>query len=227
MRRLRSLLLVVGLLIVGVALGISIAKDPNPSVYAGPSASSVTEVEAVAAVREVGSPVAKSVGPPDEATTAPPTESPELAAVRFLELTEEVVRLSPEDGAEMQRSIASSAAADRLATDVFGLLSQLEADVPEGVEIHLAPLAIRSAETASGWDVSIWYVEVVVYGDQLAVEQWRTTTYSLVDEAGEWRMDALESVDGPVPTRPASVVGWSAPSLLAAVAGFDDEVLEP
>lgn len=225
MRRLRSLVLVVGLPIVGVTLGISMAKDPSPSVYAGPSASSATE--AVVAVREVGSPVAKSVGSPDEATTAPEPESPELAAVRFLELTEEVIRLSPEEGAEVQRSIASEAAEDRLADDVFALLSQLKADVPEGVEVHLAPLGMRSAETASGWDVSIWYVEVVVYGDQLAVEQWRTATYSLVDEAGEWRMDALDSVDGPVPTRPASVVGWSAPSLVAAVAGFDDEVLEP
>ena len=100
-------------------------------------------------------------------------------------------------------------------------------DVPGGVEVQIAPLGVRSVETGAGWDVSIWYVEVVVYGDQLAVEQWRTATYSLVDENGEWRMDDLESSDGPVPTRPTSVVGWSATSLTSAIAGFDDEELLP
>ncbi len=225
MRRLRSWTLAFGLMIVGIALGISIAKDPAPAVSAGPSSTAVTE--GVVEDRSIEPSVTNAVGASDSSASAPTTEPPELAAVRFLELTEEVVRLLPEAGAEMQRSIASSAAADRLADDVFDLLTQLATDVPEGVVVHLAPLGVDSVETASGWDVSIWYVEVIIYGDQLAVEQWRTATYSLVDEDDEWRMDALESVDGPVPTRPASAVGWSAPSWVAAIAGFDDEVLEP
>jgi len=225
MRRLRSVSLAFGLVIVGMAAGISIAKDPSPAV-SGP-ALSIPSSEGSNVDPELEPPAHNSADAAQPSSASPEAKSPELAALRFLELTEEVIRLSPEEGAEMQRSIASEAAEDRLADDVFALLSQLEADVPEGVEIHLAPLGISSAETASGWDVSIWYVEVLVYGDQLAVEQWRTATYSLVHEAGEWHMDALESVDGPVPTRPASVVGWSATSLVAAVAGFDDEVLEP
>lgn len=225
MRRLRSLSLAVVLVIVGMAAGISIATDPNPAASGLPQSTPADEGSIVE--REVEPTAFRSSATSNSSTASSVSESPELAAVRFLELTEEAISLPPEDGAEVQRSIASEAAADRLADDVFDLLSQLEADVPEGVEIHLAPLGISSVETASGWDVSIWYVEVVVYGDQLAVEQWRTATYSLVEEGGEWRMSALASVDGPVPTRPASVVGWSAPSLVAAVVGFDDEVLEP
>ena len=225
MRRLRSLSLAFGLVIVGMAAGISITRDPSSAV-SRPELS-IPASEGSNVDPELEPPALESADAAQRSSASPSADSPELAALRFLELTEEVIRLSPEDGAAMQRSIASEAAENRLADDVFALLSQLEADVPEGVEIHLAPLGISSVETASGWDVSIWYVEVVVYGDQLAVEQWRTATYSLVDEAGEWRMNALESVDGPVPTRPASVVGWSAPSLVAAVAGFDDEVLEP
>lgn len=225
MRRLRTLSLAFGLVIAGMAAGISIAKDPNPAA-SGPSRSTPASGDSIVE-REVDPTALDSEAASNSSTASSVSDSPELAAVRFLELTEEVVRLSPNDGAEMQRSIASEAAADRLADDVFDLLSQLERDVPEGVEIHLAPLGISSIETASGWDVSIWYVEVVVYGDELAVEQWRTATYSLVEEGGEWRMHALDSADGPVPARPASVVGWSARSLVAAVAGFDDEVLEP
>lgn len=157
----------------------------------------------------------------------PAAESPEVAAVRFLEMTEEVVRLSPTDGALAQRSIASEASADRLSNEVFETLTVLTNDVPDGVAVQIAPIGVSSVETATGWDVSVWYVEVVVYGSELAVEQWRTATYSVVEEGGEWRMDALVSTDGPVPTRPGSAVAWSTPAFVAGMAGFDDEVLEP
>ncbi len=225
MRTLRSVALTIGVLIVGMALGISIVKDPSAQSQALVSR---TDSREITADDEVIDPLVPTPVAADDLPNRPGGQySPELAAVRFLELTEEVVQLSPEAGAEVQRSIASDAASERLATEVSDLLTQLQTDVPEGVAVHLAPLSLRSAETSTGFDVSIWYVEVIVYGDQLAVEQWRTATYSLVDENGEWRMDDLESSDGPVPTRPASVVGWSAASLASAVDGFDDEVLLP
>ncbi len=223
MRRLRSVALTAGVLIVGMALGISIVKDPA----AQPQALESQRQEVQNGAGETDPLTPTSTNDIGFAERRDEPNSPELAAVRFLELTEDVVQVSPEAGAEMQRSIASENASDRLATEVSDLLTQLQTDVPEGVAVHLAPLSLRSAETSTGWDVSIWYVEVIVYGDQLAVEQWRTATYSLVDENGEWRMDDLESSDGPVPTRPASVVGWSATSLTSAVDGFDDEVLLP
>ena len=157
----------------------------------------------------------------------PAVGSPEVAAVRFLEMTEEVVRLSPTDGALSQRAIASEASADRLSNEVFETLTRLANDVPDGVVVQIAPIGVSAVETPTGWDVSIWYVEVVVYGSELAVEQWRTATYSLVKQGGEWRMDALVSTDGPVPTRPASAMAWSSPAFIAGMAGFDDEVLEP
>lgn len=225
MRGLRSWALALGLLIVGMALGISIVKDPPEQTQAAVSPPQSRDVETHEELADPSAPTSATAT--NLLDRADERNSPESAAVRFLELTEDVVQLSPDAGAEMQRSIASDDASDRLATEVSDLLTQLQTDVPEGVAVHLAPLSLSSVETSTGWDVSIWYVEVIVYGDQLAVEQWRTATYSLVDENGEWRMDGLESADGPVPTRPASVVGWSAPSLTSAVAGFDDEVLLP
>jgi len=208
-----------------MALGISIVKEPAPLPQAlGPASPGPLVVSDDGVVDE---PPGGSANATTLREVADEQHLPELAAVRFLEMTEDVVQLSPGAGAEMQRSIASRDASERLATEVSDLLTQLQTDVPEGVVVHLAPLSLRSVETSTGWDVSIWYVEVIVYGDQLAVEQWRTATYSLVDEEGVWRMDDLESSDGPVPTRPASVIGWSATSLTSAVAGFEDEVLLP
>ncbi len=224
MRRLRSVALTLGVLVVGMALGISIVKDPavQPQALESQTESSETVLDDGVADSLTSTPAGADLAePPGE------LDSPEVAAVRFLELTEDVVQLAPDAGAELQRSIASEDASGRLSNEVFERLSQLQTDVPEGVAVHLAPLSLSSVETPTGWDVSIWYVEVIVYGDQLAVEQWRTAKYSLVDENGEWRMANLESSDGPVPTRPASVVGWSATSLTSAIAGFDDEVLLP
>lgn len=225
MRRLRSVALTLGVLIVGMALGISIVKEPSVQPQA---LEAQTQRQEGTTNDGVAGPLTSTpAAATDLAERSEELESPEAAAVRFLELTEDVVQLSPDAGAEMQRSIASANASDRLSAEVFELLTQLQTDVPEGVAVHLAPLSLSSVETSMGRDVSIWYVEVIAYGDQLAVEQWRTATYSLVDENGEWRMDDLESSDGPVPTRPASVVGWSATSLTSAITGFDDEVLLP
>ena len=224
-KRLRRVLpalgvVVAGLVAGGVLLGGGEASEGTPPLSV-PDAPSPT----VATSRSVGEPGGDESSAVTVAVEA--MERPEVAAVRFLELTEDVVRMTPEEGARAQRSIASSSSADRLSQEVFETLTGLTNDVPGGVEVQIAPLGVRLVETSAGWDVSIWYVEVVVYGNELAVEQWRTATYSLVDEGGEWRMDALVSTDGPVPTRPAAAVAWATPELIAGIAGFDDEVLQP
>ncbi len=110
----------------------------------------------------------------------------------------------------------------RLAAEVFEQLSTIAAEVPEGVAVEVAPIGVSSTQRGDGWDVSIWYVEVIVYGDQLAVEQWRTATYLLVWEDGGWRMDGLESAAGPVPTRPASVLSSPTQAVSAAVETMND-----
>lgn len=152
---------------------------------------------------------------------------PEVAAVRMLELTEDAVGLSPGEAAALQRSISTERSADRLAADVGDLITELRAEVPDGVLAHVAPIGVSSRETALGWEVSVWYVEVLVYGDVLAVEQWRTAIYSLQLEDGEWKMDALRSKDGPTPTRLAGAVPTPVDAFRDLTTGFDDGVLAP
>ena len=149
------------------------------------------------------------------------------AAVRFLELTEQVVSMEPAEAAELQRSISSQASADRLAAEVAETLTAIRREVPDGVSVSVAPLGVDAVERSDGWDVSIWYVEVVVYGHQLAVEQWRTSTYGLVWESGGWRMDSLTSEAGPTPVRPATVVASPVADVAEAVRRLDDGVLVP
>lgn len=145
------------------------------------------------------------------------------AAVRFLELTEVAVDLAPAEAAELQRSISTEESASRLAGEVESMLANVGASVPEGVAVHAAPLGAAAREVDGGWEVSIWYVEVVIYGSELAVEQWSTATYTLKWQSDEWRMAELTSIPGPTPVRPNAMVASSTAELIAATAGLSDD----
>ena len=173
-----------------------------------------------------------SSSPRDAPATAdqvdPPSGEPTergvvAAAVGFLELTEEAVALSPAEAADLQRSISTEASADRLAGEVEATLAEVATAAPNGLTVDVAPLLASAQEVSDGWEVSIWYVEVIVYGNELAVEQWTTATYTLVWESGEWRMSDLVSKVGPVPVRPAATIASPTMELVTSTAGMDDE----
>jgi len=149
------------------------------------------------------------------------------AAVRFLELTERVIAMTPKEGAAAQRAISTARSADRLAANVQTKLEAIQAQVPEGITVHVAPIAVRSTRRGDGWSVAIWYVQVAIYGREIAVEQWTTATYSMVWEAGGWWMDELVSTPGPHPTRPAAATATPVSQLFAALTGFTDEGTTP
>lgn len=145
------------------------------------------------------------------------------AAVSFLELTEEALSMTPDAAASLQRSISTSASADRLAGELRSKLDRIQAQVPDGVSTQVAPIALRSTARGEGWEVSVWYLQVVVYGREVAVEQWATASYRLVWESGGWRMDDLVSTPGPIPARPSTMTATPIAQLLASIGGFSDE----
>jgi hypothetical protein len=177
----------------------------------------------------VAAPVADPSPPARTAGTAGSWPRSELgarqAAVSFLELTEKAVSMNPTAASSLQRSISSARSADRLAGDVEEKLIGIQAQVPDGLVVHVAPVAARATARGDGWDVAIWYAQVVIYGREVAVEAWTTATYALVWEGDTWRMDALVSMPGPVPTRPATLTPTPVAQLLSTISGFDDEGL--
>ncbi len=221
-------LAVLPVLVVGIAVAFraSLVEGDEPDSAAAPAANSDTPLDDVEP-DEAGANEPSSGAQPAEAGLDRSEQGAVTAAVRFLELTEEVVSMSPEEGAALQRSISTGSSARQLSDEVAETLRAVQLDVPEGLAVTVAPVGVTALERGDGWDVSIWYVEVIVYGDQLAVEQWRTSTYSLEWENDEWRMSGLESVDGPTPVRPAAAVGSTTVDVAAAVAGMEDEVLVP
>ena len=149
------------------------------------------------------------------------------AAVAFLELTEDVVASTATEAAQLQRSISSARSADRLTVEVEEKLTAIKAQVPDGVVVRVAPISTRATVRGEGWEVAIWYAQVVVCGQEIAFDQWNTATYVLVWEGGGWRMDALGSTVGPTPSRPVAVVSTPVVEMLSVLAGFDDEGMFP
>lgn len=216
-------LLGVGTLVVGVVVGLAVlGRDGTRDTTGGASPPAGGGV----VLWPAG--VATPAGGASAAGRWPRSElGARQAAVSFLELTEEVVSMPPPDAARLQRSISSGGSADRLAVEVEDKLSAIQAEVPDGVVVHVAPISTRATVRGEGWEVAIWYAQVVVYGHEIAFEQWNTATYVLVWEGGGWRMDALDSTAGPNPSRPAAVVATPVLELLSVLAGFDDEGMFP
>lgn len=167
--------------------------------------------------------MAPSVSVPTSSSPWPRTEAgARSAAVSFLELTERGVSLTPAAASEIQRSISSATAADRLAADVKERLERIHEQVPDGLVVHIAPIAVRSIQRGERWEVAVWYTQVSVIGREIALEQWTTVTYTLVWDDG-WRIDELVTAPGPVPARPATVLATPTSQLVTALVGFSDE----
>jgi hypothetical protein len=149
------------------------------------------------------------------------------AAVAFLEATEDIVHLTPAEAAEAQRAISTTSAGERLASEVEQQMTDLRERTPQGVEVWIAPMNARSRESLDGYSVSVWYAEVVAVGTAIAVDNWRTVTYSLVWERNTWLIDEQTSIEGPVPSRAGGLTVTPPSTLLSILSDFNDDQLTP
>jgi hypothetical protein len=138
-----------------------------------------------------------------------------------LELSEDVVEVSPAEAAGMQRAVSTSGSADRLGGEVETAMRELVARAPEGVEVWGAPISARSVLVGEGGEVSIWYVQVLAVGAEMTVESWHTASYTLEWEAGTWKVADVVAIDGPTPTA-GSVAPTPPVELVGVLAGHDD-----
>ena len=103
----------------------------------------------------------------------------------------------------------------------------LIAQAPQGVQVWVAPMEARSIAIGDGFEVSIWYAEVVALGTDSTFDNWRTVTYSLVWERNTWLIDDSVSIVGPVPSRSTGLSATPPAFLVSTLSLFDDEGLAP
>lgn len=149
------------------------------------------------------------------------------AAVAYLEATEDVIAMTPAQAAAAQRAISTDASADRLAARVEEEMVDVIALTPQGIRVWVAPMEARSVAVDDGYEVSIWYAEVIAIGTDSTFDNWRTVTYSLVWEHDTWLIDDSVSVVGPVPSRSAGLAVTPPAALVSTLALFDDEGMVP
>jgi hypothetical protein len=96
------------------------------------------------------------------------------------------------------------------------------------VAYWFTPIASRARMVNDGEALAeVWYVGVLRSQVVPAVQTWRTATYRLVWEEGDWRVSEESETVGPVPTLASSGAPTSAAEMNALVEGFESRELAP
>lgn len=147
------------------------------------------------------------------------------SAMFFLELSEEVVQMSPEEGATIQRRYATGATAGSSAAEISSQLASLHAAAGPGMRLDVAPISwtVTEIEPQVIYAVSVWYVEVFSLGGPAddAHGSFKTFSAQLEWEDGSWKLGEAEAFDGPQPL--VSVEGAATGfELRGQLSGFSD-----
>ncbi len=125
------------------------------------------------------------------------------AALYFLELSEELVQMAPEDAGSVQASVATADRADETGSELEDQVRQLGDSVGPGFDLAVAPIKWSVIEVGPNteYQISIWYVEVFDPGGGAdVVASYKTYSASVVWEDG-WRLGESAVLPGPTPTQ--------------------------
>ena len=148
-----------------------------------------------------------------------------LAAVAFLEVTEEAVVLSPAEAADLQRAMATAGFGEEFAADAEQRMTELVQAVPGGIRLRVAPIEARSIADGEDWLVSIWYVQAITIASESVVDDWRTASYRMRWEDGTWKIASFESRRGPMPGRGTQPPSETPTRFEALLSGYSDDGL--
>ena len=202
----------------GVVAGLVVlAACTSPSTSVGSSATTSAATTPTVMTTEATPPALNSQTP----TTQTSADGAVIAAVGFLELTERVTSMTPDEAAAAQASISADSVREALAAKTRDEVERTDAAYDVGtIHVQIAPLAARRTASATGTTVAIWYLGVVTVDHGTTSSFFRTATYVLVWEHDAWRMTSLDSMPGPTPTPAKDAWMDSAEQLTGALDGF-------
>ena len=205
------------LAVVVSACGGPAATGTNATSGAGVTEASVGTTWPPRAATEPTSPP----GPTAATTAGSPPADPVEAAVGFLELTEQVMGMTPQQAAAAQAEISSERARAALVAQIRAEMERTVAAYEPGtIHVQVVPLATHRTDSPAVVTVAIWYLGVITVDHGTASSYFRTATYDLVWEHDRWRMTGLESTPGPTPTPGKAAVVDSAEQLAGVLNGF-------
>ena len=164
-------------------------------------------------------------GGPATVAPAPSLDDARTVALRWVGSTGVLLKMGPIGRSELLRRQVASASAETMSENLNSDLTKLADGLPvPATELRLveSPLTIDvSIDTATGQALAqVW--SVVVFGARdLGAPRvvFRTSQLVLVVEAGEWKLAAFTSVEGPTPIATDSLpADWDS---FAVVAGWE------
>jgi hypothetical protein len=162
-----------------------------------------TDSKAAVVSKVVGVRVDANADPFPSTSIAPPrVESPVDAALRFLDLDEELFPpVTPQKARALTESIASDASRTRLGQQAFDHQTQIIArgDLA-GLRLRIAPIVFRTRDcTAALCTVDVYFLRLWSFPDKGALDDYATVEIHVVYEHDDWRLASSTLVDGPYP----------------------------
>jgi hypothetical protein len=139
---------------------------------------------------------------PSPSIAPPQVESPVDAALRFLDLDEELFPpITPEKARALTESIASDASRSRLGQQAFDHQTQIIAKGDlGGLRLRIAPIVFRTRDcTTALCTVDVYFLRLWSFPDKGALDDFATVEIHAVYEYNQWRLNSSTLVDGPYP----------------------------
>ncbi len=161
------------------------------------------------------------------------SESPTHAALRFLDLDEELFPpVTPAKARALTESIASASERKRLGdlAEEHQRQTLAKGDL-EGLTLRIAPIATRTRNcTPTVCTVDVYFLRLWSFPGKGALDDYATVEIHIVNEDDQWRLDSSSLIDGPYPAgrfSPRPNASFNAPSFEATLDGFTDTEINP
>ena len=220
-----------------IATSITLARrgDSTPSTTTLPTPTADSTIGLAIATTADTAPRSFTTGTITSTPPATPVteESPTHAALRFLDLDEELFPpIPPAKARALTESIASPNARARLGQQAFDHQTQILAKGDlAGLKLRLAPILTRTRDcTATACTVDVFFLRLWSFPGQGALDDYATAEIHLTQDNGRWKLEESAVADGPYPAgrftaRPTA--GLNAKSFETILAGYTDTEINP
>jgi hypothetical protein len=150
-----------------------------------------------------------------------------MAAASFVCTGQSILDMDPLSAEEAVRQMAATSTAEQQVADTLAKLRTARADLAGGTGATVyrqAAIAWRvEAFSPDRARVAVWSVSVLARNGVAPPQAgWATSTFNVVWERGDWKIESEVIVPGPAPTLDNSAAPATAPQLLASLQGFTD-----
>lgn len=212
-----------------------LSNDPVPSPVVIEPAPSTEQQAEPATVQPEPSTLGVAPNTTSPGTTEQPKtpETPTQAALRFLDLDEE---LFPPVTAEKARALTESVASGKSKAKLAALAEEHQRQVIAkgdlaGLTLRIAPIVTRTRScNTETCIIDVYFLRLWSFPGQGALDDYATVEIHVVNENNEWKLESSSLIDGPYPSGHYSArpnLGMNGKAFESTLAGFNDTEITP